>query len=190
MVKAQCGIPLTDTNDDALIDRALAATTIKINEKCLGAGGLSFYLDAAPSARVFEPRDREYLAVHDIGDPTSIVVAFGVPPNFTSTVSSGDFEALPLNAVVMGRAVHTLRHYWALWPLWPGARVQVTTRWGWPAVPDTVPEAQVLWTTRLFDRRNSPNGIANQGDFGPMRVGRMDPDIVDMLSSYSNPGFA
>lgn len=189
-VKSVLGIPSTDTNDDALIQRALDATTWKINERTGRPGPLGFNRDTAATSRVFTASHPEFLAVDDIADATTISVATGQAGAFTNAINAADYEALPANAATLLRAVDTLRHHWQFWPTWPSVRVQVTAVYGWPAVPAPIIEAQLLWTARLFRRRDSVDGIAGAGDFGPIRVGRMDPDVADMIADYARPGFA
>ena len=59
-----------------------------------------------------------------------------------------------------------------------------------PIVPDDVRRACVMLTARLFSRRNSPEGAAGFGDFGVVRVTRIDPDIEAMLLSARSWGIA
>lgn len=49
----------------------------------------------------------------------------------------------------------------------------------WPATADF---AAKLQGARLVKRRASPEGVAGMGDFGPVRVAAIDPDIEAMLS--------
>lgn len=186
-VKLQLGID--DDQDDVLIQRALDATTTKINERT-GRPGLGFNLGSSPVSRVYYPTSPEYLSIDDIADPSTMTVSMGQVGNFTSPITADNFRCLPDNALAIGRPVECLQHFWQFWPTWPSVGVQVTGIPGWPAVPADVTEGQMLWVARLFDRKNSPDGIAGQSDFGPIRVGRMDPDVADMLADYMKGGFA
>jgi hypothetical protein len=49
----------------------------------------------------------------------------------------------------------------------------------WPA---TAEYAAKLQGARLVKRRASPEGVAGFGDFGPVRVGAIDPDIEQLLT--------
>jgi hypothetical protein len=57
----------------------------------------------------------------------------------------------------------------------------------WPA---TAEYAAKLQGARLVKRRASPEGVAGFGDFGPVRVAALDPDIEAMLSTDLNIVFA
>lgn len=187
LVKEFLGIE--DTQDDVLIQSALDATTTKINERT-GRPGIGFNLGSAPVTRVYYPTSPEYLSIDDIADPSSMTVSMGQVGNFTSPITADNFRCLPDNALALGRPVECLQHYWQFWPTWPSVGVQVIGIPGWPAVPNDVIEGQKIWCARLFERKNSPNGIAGSSDFGPIRVGRMDPDVADMLADYMKGGFA
>ena len=46
---------------------------------------------------------------------------------------------------------------------------------------DETQEAIVLLATRLYKRRNSPEGVAGWGDLGVVRVIANDPDVARLL---------
>ena len=50
--------------------------------------------------------------------------------------------------------------------------------------PPEVVYAALLQASRLVKRRASPEGVAGMGDFGPVRISVMDPDIEAMLSPW------
>jgi hypothetical protein len=62
--------------------------------------------------------------------------------------------------------------------------LQVTARWGWSSVPIEVYEACLLKAAALYKRRDSVQGVAGFGDFGVVRIGRSDPDVIDLLGPY------
>lgn len=194
LVKGQLGIAMSDTQDDALINQALATTTDKINEKT-GQLGTGFNRDTVASPRFFHATHPELLTVDAIVDPSlGIAVAIGnagaAAATYTTVVDPSAYQALPLNNVVRGRPVDTLRNVYAVWPTQSYIDLMVTTFWGWPAVPNPVIQAQLLWLARLFRRKDSQDGIAGQGGYGPIRVGKMDPDVEEMLAGYGRGGFA
>lgn len=61
-----------------------------------------------------------------------------------------------------------------------------TAPWGWTAVPDTIKQATLLQTSRLFTRRNAPFGIAGSPESGSeMRLlARVDPDVAVTIAPY------
>ena len=46
---------------------------------------------------------------------------------------------------------------------------------------DETQEAIVLLASRLYKRRNSPEGVAGWGDVGVIRITASDPDIARLL---------
>lgn len=66
-------------------------------------------------------------------------------------------------------------------------RVQITGVWGWAAVPTEVTQACLLQASRIYKRKESPEGVAGFGDFGPIRVGRVDPDVAEELAALRHP---
>ena len=57
-------------------------------------------------------------------------------------------------------------------------------------IPDTLREAALLLTSRLFRRRLSPEGVAGFGDFGAVRVTSVDPDIEILITPSRSWGIA
>jgi hypothetical protein len=66
-------------------------------------------------------------------------------------------------------------------------RLQVTALWGWPAVPDEIEQATALYAARLYRRKDSPQGVIGGGDFGPVRVSRIDPDVEALIAPFVIP---
>jgi hypothetical protein len=56
-------------------------------------------------------------------------------------------------------------------------------------MPDDYTQAIVMQSARLWERRNTPNGVAGFGEFGAVRVSRLDPDVAALLGPYEVPEF-
>ena len=180
-------IAASDTADDESLQQAVDAANRAIDSRC----GRTFGLDTDPTVRVFRPRGRvvsdpdgERLLVDDIGDPGGLAVEVG---DGTAWSAVGDYETLPDNALARGEPVTGLLRPCGTWAC---QRVRVTTRWGWPAVPDEIRQAALLLASRLWLRRDSPEGVAGSSEWGVVRVSRMDPDVEALISPYVLPGFA
>ncbi len=64
-----------------------------------------------------------------------------------------------------------------------------------PVAPDTdrpadFDQAIIMAAARLWDRRNTPNGIGGFGEFGSVRVTSIDPDVTSLLAPYRRWCFA
>lgn len=173
--------------DAALIERAINATSRAIDRYC----GRRFWKDAAPVARVFDVYDARRLMVDDIASTAGLVVAVdtGGDGSFASSWAAADFQLRPLNADSDGGAYSWREVAPVGGKFFPLSRlgrpgVRVTAVWGWSAIPDQVVEAAILKAVSLFKRKDAPFGVAGFGDFGPVRITRKDPDVVDLLSPY------
>ena len=56
--------------------------------------------------------------------------------------------------------------------------------------PPEVAEAVLLWTNRLFARRNSPTGVVGTDEMGQAVIPGRDPDIRRLISPWSIPVMA
>lgn len=191
---------ITVSTYDTQIDMAINAASRSIDNYCQRR----FWLDGSAVARTFIPDS--LLCVEfgdDLGDSASVILKTDASGDgvFETTWSSSDYELLPVNApsawpeakpwtsvrAVGGKTFPWLVNTW----LTRLDRVQITAKWGWPAVPDAVTQACLIKASRLFHRKDSPQGIAGFGDFGPVRLSRLeDGDVMSLLGDYSKTGGA
>lgn len=114
---------------------------------------------------------------------------------FVTTWAAGDYQAFPLNpnAGPEPRPYDQIRSTGTrVFPeRYAGRRaglVQITGTWGWPQIPADINQACVMHAARIFNRKDSPQGVAGWGEFGVIRVGRTDPDVVAFLDPYQYYG--
>lgn len=189
-LRRRAGLQADDTSQDVDLMSALAAASGSINLTC----GRRFWLDPAPVARIYRPAGRvvceadgELLLVDDIGDMAGLVVETG-PLGGPWTAVTG-YETSPDNALADGRPVTGLLLANGTWSRGSTTRVRVTTRFGWPAEPPDIIEAAYIQATRLFKRKNSPEGILGSAEWGVVRLSRRDPDVWALLEPFVLPGF-
>jgi hypothetical protein len=190
--KAYMGI--SGSTLDTQLTMALNAASRSIDNYCQR----KFWLDATAVARTFQPASLSFIELDgDIGSLTDLVIKSGASGDgtFSTTWAAADYQLYPVNAPYAFpeaepwtaiRAVGTKTFPWLVntW-LTHLDRVQVTAKWGWPAVPDAVTQACLIKAARLFGRKDSPQGIAGFGDFGPVRITRgEDADVVGLLNPY------
>jgi hypothetical protein len=158
-------------------------------------GGRQFYLDDVASARIFDPagrveRTREgfKLLVDDFGI-LDLIVEVGDPITDTWTAVT-NFLPGPENALAKGRPFEWVLRAYAPWTFSRLQRVRVTTRWGWPVIPQKATFATLLRAQRLFRRSGSPEGLAGFVDSGGMiRLSRYDSDYDKAIASLMTFGF-
>lgn len=184
-------VTITDTDRDSTLADKLAAASRAIDTNT----GRRFWLDATATARVINPtrnlvqdEDGWHLLVPDIGDVDGLAVAVGRTGAWTSVTSQ--VEAEPTDAIAELKPVTSLLRIGGSWPSGAGVRVQVTARWGWPAVPAGVAEATRILAARLFKRKDSPEGVLGSSEWGVIRLSRTDPDVYELIKTYILPGLA
>ena len=189
MLKLALAIQADDATQDAQLQQALAAAARGIDRDT----GRRFWLDPAPVQRVYNPRGRtvcdesgERILVDDVGSTTGLVVETGPAGGPWTAVT--DYETAPDNALVDGRPITALLRSYGSWGQ-GGNRVRVTARFGWPGIPDEVIEATKIQANRLFKRKDSPEGVASAGEWGVVRVSRVDPDVYALIKHFVLPGF-
>lgn len=182
---------IADSARDGLLLKALAAASRGVDDYC-GAPSRRFYRDTAVSARQFRTAGRvacdptgfdgDLLLIDDIADTTGLIVEVGDGTTWTAVT---DYEVDPDQSPTNGWPVTGLRRPRSTWPT---RKVRVTARWGWPTVPDKVSQATLLQATRLYRRKDSPEGVTGNAEWGTMRVSRVDPDVADLLTRFRLPG--
>lgn len=183
-VKSMLGKVTADDRDD-LVLQAITAASRMIDRRC----GRYFYTDRVASTRTFRGTGAttfvdldQVLLVDDIAVATGVTVSVGSTGSYTAVSA---FNLGTFNAATWGRPFTEIR---AATGWLPGYNlIQVTARWGWPTVPDEIVQATALQATRLYRRKDSPQGVLGSADWGLMRVARTDPDVEALIAPYINP---
>lgn len=182
LLKSMLGI--NDTTEDTLLTQNHASASRAVDSHC----GRRFYADAAPTAREYRIADRlvcgldgDLLIVDDISSLTGLVVETGDGTTWTTIT---DYKTEPDNALVQGKPVTYLRRPYYSWQTSSRARVRVTAKWGWPAIPDEVVQATLIQAARLFKRKDTPQGVAGSAEWGFIRMSRVDPDVQALLQPF------
>lgn len=168
---------------EALLERAINATSRAIDKFT----GRRFWQDAAVQTKTFRCDDAYEADVDDISTSAGLVVATDTTGNgsYATTWSASDYQLEPLNADTDAEA-----HAWwritavgtRLFPLHKyRATLQVTAKFGWSELPPEVEEACILRAAAIFKRKEATFGVAGFGEFGVVRIGRNDVDVVSLL---------
>ncbi len=185
-----------DTDSDRLpaIERAINAASRQIDAHC----GRRFWVDGSVVAREFAADDTGCVYTDDISTTTGLIVKTDTDGDgtFETTLTiTTDFRLWPFNAA---DAV-PVRPYEKLiipgtssgyFPVYasglPG--VQVTAKFGWPAVPDDIAQACVIQAVSLLKAPAASMGILQVGIDGiPARVPQLHPIAVALLEQYRKP---
>ncbi|NUL03597.1 phage gp6-like head-tail connector protein [Streptomyces lunaelactis] len=185
-LKESLNIEVADDTRDDLLDRALASASRGIDTAC----GRRFWLDSAPAARTFRLSGR--VVCSEEGE-RALVDDIGAAPTLVETGTAGswvthtNYEAGPDNALLRGRPITSLLQPSGSWGT--GVRLRVTAKWGWPAVPDEIVQATLIQASRLYKRKDSPEGVTGSAEWGVVRLSRRDPDVWALIEHYVLPGF-
>ncbi|MGW1000746.1 phage gp6-like head-tail connector protein [Streptomyces sp. NPDC002520] len=189
-LKAQLGIEVADTTRDALLDKALTAASRGIDR----ATGRRFWLDDVATARTYRlyqrivrEEDGNVLLVDDIGSITGMTVESASTAGGTYTTVTG-YEATPDNALADGNPITGLLRPNSIWGT-SFTRIRVTAHFGWPDVPHDIAQACLIQATRLYKRKDSPEGIIGSAEWGLRNLSRRDPDVWALIEPYILPGF-
>lgn len=183
---------IDDSMDDGLLAAAIDAAQNQVDEFC----GRVFTLDTVATARWLDSDTcgSGHLP-YDIATTSGLIVATdhnndGVAEQ-TWTIST-HFTLAPLNGIgpdgrtgwpyTQIRTVYGSPRYWP----WGRNVIQITAKWGWPAVPANVKQATLMLAAETMKLKDAPLGVAGFGDLGLIRV-RENPIVARLLSRYVHP---
>lgn len=179
-----------DALDDAQLGLALAAASRAVDDRCRRQFG-----------RLDEPETRRYTArwsrtragwlapIDDLMTTADLAVGVGVGDSGDPevTVAAG-YVLRPRNGPARGLPWTELLIPAAAAPGGAGGdgSVQVTARWGWPAVPVAIKQATLMQASRLLARRDAPFGVAGSPESGSevRLLARLDPDVAVAVEPY------
>lgn len=171
----------------ALLQRAVNATSRAVDNYT----GRRFWKDASPTARTYRVRDLEIAWVDDISTTSGLIVQTddNLDNSWSTTWTLGtDFDLEPENADTKGPAYAWWRIKAIGTKTFPRSRLRrtlkVTSTGGWSAIPDEIEQASIIKASSLFQRKDAPFGVAGFGEFGPVRITRRDPDVIELLNDF------
>lgn len=170
---------IEDTTTDEFLELAIESASRQIDQYC----ERQFF--QASGVRTYAPRDPYVTEIDDLVTLTSLKTSSDADGTFDITWEPKDYQLEPLNNIVGGiqspfTQIRVTDEY--LFVRDGGeATVRVEGTFGWASVPVQVRQACLILSSRLFERRNSPLGIAGFSDMGAVRVSRFDADINNLL---------
>ena len=196
-VRAELQDIAATVNSD-LICKAINVASREIDNVCSGDVPRSrrFWQDTAVQTRTYTCEDLTFVYVDDISTVTGLIVKTDDNDDGTYETTwtiNTDFALWPLNAAADAAEPYA---FWKIvavgggtgdkrFPLYERrAGLQITAKFGWPAIPKQIEEACILRAISILLRKDSPTGMLVQGEWGNMRVPMFDPDVNAMLRPF------
>jgi len=138
----------SDAANDVVIDRDLKSVSRWLEHKL----GQFFNVDASDVARIYIPVQAAKLWIDPLSAaPTTIKIDEDNDGSFAddTALASTDFEMRPLNVdkgPEPGPFTHLVLTDWGTKSSWKNLRVEITGKWGWPAVPEAIKDATIEFT--------------------------------------------
>ena len=181
-VKTYLGLTGTQWDDEIADDIASAARWI--DQSC----DQFFYETTTNQTRGYIPQNPGYC----ITDPISQFVSLTAQDSVWTRDS--DFMLEPLNNDLQGQpftAIRTIARPFIFTQAqipagWAGfdGRVYVTAKFGWPAVPNQIVQANKIQAARYFHRKNAPLGVISFSNEVAARMARADADALALLEAF------
>jgi hypothetical protein len=184
-IKAAARIPVSDTQDDTLLELSVEAASRAID----GHTGRHFY-QSGTATRYYVPTSTIVCGIDDVAGIATVAISSAADGVYDITLGAADLQYEPLNRRVAGLAFPSTRLRmigdYSFPTTWDGeATVRVQANFGFgTAVPTEIKQAAIVLASRFYKRFDSPLGVAGFGDMGAMRVSRVDPDVQAILSPF------
>lgn len=173
------------------LERALTSASRAVDDFT----GRRFWQDGTVKTRTYRPESTSLALVDDISTTTGLVIKTDTGADYTwsTTWVTTDYDLEPDNADQDNAAyawwrIRAVGNYGFL-TLPTRRTLQVTAKFGWAAIPAEVESATLIKAIQRFRRPDAPFGIAGFGDFGPMRISRKDPDVIELLNPFVKVGW-
>jgi hypothetical protein len=189
------------TADDIAMFLALSSASDAVRN----SANRTFEVAGNATLRTFTPyQAREFSALNWVFDPFKSVWQISKPKVFIDDltdltglaivnrisgvdITSSFDRGWPYNAASKGKPFVALEFVAGTAMPFEVGSLEITAKWGWSAVPDTIVNATLIQASRFYKRRDAPFGVAGSDAMGnSMRLlAKVDPDVAVMISSYS-----
>lgn len=190
-------VTVEDDEENAELELAIGSASRLIDDHC----NRRFYLDASTSARTYLLAARSAPSVIDLCgnmwhdfDPATVPVVKsdddGDGTFETTWTVTTDYQLEPLNHAEMEAEPQNQIRLCGSRFLRPAVfgrpQLQVTAKWGWPAIPISVKQACQIVARDIYKSKDAPFGIAGMSDVGPYRINE-NRTATALLTRYKLP---
>jgi hypothetical protein len=142
----------------------------------------------SPVVRYYTPNDIWTLYTDDFISITALATDDNFNQTWDTVWDSTDWMLEPINNPRRGwpyNRILAIGSY--IFPANLPQSVKMTGVFGWNSVPPEVNSACIIQASRIFNRRQSPFGIAGSPDIGTVRLlSRLDADVEALLRPMRN----
>ena len=187
-----------DSTYDVDLSNCINAVSREIDNTC----NQRFYVDAADVTKYFSPSMNDQCIIDPMVSITSLATDSSLDRTYATVWATTDYDLYPYNSPANGEP------YWRIditpngkntfnaqpyatpyaypYPKANAKYVKIVGKFGWPAVPEPIKRACILWTLRTWARSSTPLGVSAMSALGQMKieVPPLDPDIDQLLSNY------
>ena len=183
LAQIKSAVRITDAIDDALLEMAVESASRMIDAEC----DRNFF-SSGTATRDFVPNDHYVVDTDDLTQINSVKIDDAGEGTYLITLDESDYQTEPLNQKVSGNAfpIYRLRMIGDyLLPIWgKQATVRIEGVYGFTPTPIQITQACVIQSSRIYKRLDSPLGVAGFGDMGAVRVGKVDPDVAQLIRPF------
>lgn len=179
----KAAVRITDAIDDSLLEMAIESASRMIDAEC----DRNFFTSGT-ATRDFTPNDAYTVDTDDLTEIVDIKIDDDGDLTYAITLQTSDYQAEPVNRLVSGNTfpIYRLRMIGDyLLPLWgQQATVRIQGVYGFTPTPIQITQATIIQASRIYKRLDSPLGVAGFGDMGAIRVGKVDPDVAQLIRPF------
>lgn len=181
LAELKAKLDITDSDDDSELQSVLSAVSRLIDEHC----GRFFYRET--QTRYFTAEDGDYLELGDLVSVATLSTDANDDRTYETTWTDTDYDLWPYNAALHGKPYTEIQVApTGIYAFPTGAKaVKLVGVFGWPSVPNAIKDACLLWSERIWKRRDAIFGVLGSIDTGMIRIAGADPDVLTMLWPYT-----
>lgn len=185
-------LKIDDSVEDTMLEDIVEASSRSIDQ----IANRHFYAEATATARTFQPVGNVRVFTDDISSLTGLILKTNPDSNgvyqTTLTINTA-YIAEPTNALTKDRPITYLTIVGGTafsLPVNFRPQVEVTARWGWPAVPNDIEQATLILSADYYKRKDSIGGVLGLSELGAIRMSPLGRDIQAIVRAYRREFFA
>ena len=185
LAQLKAALRLTDSDNDTILENCIDAAA-----RLIDGHAMRHFFSAGTATRVFVPDTDIVCYTNDLaGTAITLKTTDAADTVYETTWTTADYQLEPINGLNLGQAWPYTRIRSTGTLAFPRigeiATVQITGVWGWAAIPPQIVQANVLQSSRLFKRYDSPLGVAGFGELGAIRVSKgLDTDVAQLVDPF------